>query len=51
MKTVPLAFEPGTSWTYGAGIDWAAEVVRIKLPVFLHLQRQLNNKSCVDHNR
>ncbi|KIW86472.1 hypothetical protein Z517_01870 [Fonsecaea pedrosoi CBS 271.37] len=27
MKTVPLAFEPGTSWTYGAGIDWAAEVV------------------------
>lgn len=19
----PLVFEPGTSWAYGAGIDWA----------------------------
>lgn len=24
---VPLAFEPGTSWTYGMGIDWAGIIV------------------------
>lgn len=23
----PLAFEPGTSWEYGAGLDWAGEMV------------------------
>src|SRR5579862_5516096 len=23
----PLAFEPGTRWQYGAGIDWAGRVV------------------------
>jgi CubicO group peptidase (beta-lactamase class C family) len=23
----PLVFEPGTSWTYGAGIDWAGKLV------------------------
>ncbi|KAF7531250.1 hypothetical protein G7054_g9041 [Neopestalotiopsis clavispora] len=27
MKACPLAFEPGTSWSYGAGIDWAGELV------------------------
>ncbi|KAM5341973.1 hypothetical protein ACJ41O_015004 [Fusarium nematophilum] len=27
MKICPLAFEPGTSWSYGAGIDWAGELV------------------------
>ncbi|KAM5364073.1 hypothetical protein ACJZ2D_011690 [Fusarium nematophilum] len=26
MKICPLAFEPGTSWSYGAGIDWAGEL-------------------------
>lgn len=28
MKKCPLAFQPGTSWTYGAGIDWAGEVIK-----------------------
>ena len=23
----PLTFEPGSSWTYGAGIDWAGKIV------------------------
>jgi hypothetical protein len=27
MKTCPLTFEPGTGWAYGAGIDWAGELV------------------------
>ncbi|KAH6986624.1 beta-lactamase/transpeptidase-like protein [Ilyonectria destructans] len=27
MKACPLAFEPGTDWSYGAGIDWAGELV------------------------
>ncbi|CZR68167.1 related to beta-lactamase class C and other penicillin binding proteins [Phialocephala subalpina] len=26
MRICPLAFEPGTSWSYGAGIDWAGEL-------------------------
>ncbi|OAL43036.1 beta-lactamase/transpeptidase-like protein [Pyrenochaeta sp. DS3sAY3a] len=28
MRACPLAFQPGTSWAYGAGIDWAGEVVK-----------------------
>lgn len=28
MLKCPLAFEPGTGWTYGEGIDWAGEAVR-----------------------
>ncbi|KAJ3519793.1 hypothetical protein NM208_g13983 [Fusarium decemcellulare] len=27
MKACPLAFEPGTAWSYGAGIDWAGVLV------------------------
>ncbi|KAF2456467.1 beta-lactamase/transpeptidase-like protein [Lineolata rhizophorae] len=27
MTQYPLTFEPGTSWVYGLGIDWAAEIV------------------------
>lgn len=29
MMKCPLAFEPGTGWTYGESIDWAGEVVRL----------------------
>ncbi|EJD37019.1 beta-lactamase/transpeptidase-like protein [Auricularia subglabra TFB-10046 SS5] len=27
MLDLPLTFEPGTSWAYGVGMDWAGEVV------------------------
>lgn len=27
--TFPLTYEPGTSWAYGCGIDWAGRVVEI----------------------
>lgn len=25
--TFPLLFEPGTSWSYGVGLDWAGQMV------------------------
>jgi CubicO group peptidase (beta-lactamase class C family) len=25
----PLIFEPGTSWTYGSGIDWAGKLIEV----------------------
>ena len=26
-STLPLLFEPGTSWAYGAGFDWAGKMI------------------------
>lgn len=28
LEVDPLAFEPGTSWAYGQGTDWAGQLVR-----------------------
>ncbi|MCJ1264134.1 hypothetical protein MMC22_004005 [Lobaria immixta] len=28
-STLPLLFEPGTSWAYGAGLDWTGKMIEI----------------------
>ncbi|XP_014556095.1 hypothetical protein COCVIDRAFT_16371 [Bipolaris victoriae FI3] len=40
MKKCPLAFEPGSSWSYGAGIDWAGELPQA-FPVPLEPEREI----------
>lgn len=30
----PLLFQPGTSWEYGAGLDWAGRLVSLYLTIF-----------------